>query len=62
MGKWKQALLRKRNLEEQMQAAEEAVRSGTSALLTVEGPLAAEVMAHLYILNKKSRRVRQVWA
>ena len=61
MGKWKQTLLKKRNLEEQMQVAEQAVRTGTSAMLTVEGPMAVEIMAHQYILNKKSRRVRQVW-
>ena len=61
MGRWKQRLLKKRNLEEQMQAAEDAVSRGTSAMLTVEGPMALEVMAHQYILNKKSRRVRQVW-
>jgi hypothetical protein len=59
MGTWKQRLLKKRNLEEQMQAAEAAVSRGTSAMLTVEGPMALEVMAHQYILNKKSRRVRQ---
>jgi hypothetical protein len=62
MGRWKQRLLKKRNLEEQMQAAQDALSRGTSAMLTVEGPMAVEVMAHHYILNKKSRRVRQVWA
>jgi hypothetical protein len=45
-----------------MQAAQDALSRGTSAMLTVEGPMAVEVMAHHYILNKKSRRVRQVWA
>ena len=52
--------MKKRDLEAQVQAAEEALKVGRSELQTVEGPMAFEVMAQHFVLNKKSRRVQQV--
>jgi len=60
MSKWRAALMKKRDLEAQVQAAEEALNIGRSELQTVEGPMAFEVMAQHFVLNKKSRRVQQV--
>ena len=58
MGRWKTGLKKKRELEAQMAAAKEELAMGRSDLLTVEGPMALEIMARQYILQKKSRRVQ----